>query len=109
MIAAPLAGLEARASALAARLGDAATVVELRATVGGGSLPGETLASAGVAIAPGPRRTAADRLLRQLRLGEPIVIGRIEDGRVVLDLRTVDPARDEDLVRAVERAAASAS
>ncbi len=104
MIAAPLDDLHDRAARLAARIGVAATVVDLRATVGGGSLPGETLPSSGLALDPGPRRASADALLRRLRLGTPIVVGRIEDGRVVLDLRTVAPDRDADLALAVEAA-----
>ena len=99
MIAARPDDLRARAEALAARLDDPAAgirVVALEATVGGGSLPGETLAVVG----PGAARVAAARLAG-LRRGDPAVIARIEDGRVVLDLRTVDPARDEDLARAI--------
>lgn len=103
MIAAPLPGLQARADALAARIADAAKVVELRSTVGGGSLPGETLPSFGLAL----DARSATRLLTALRAGEPIVVGRIESDRVVLDLRTVEPARDDDLAGAVERAVAA--
>lgn len=106
MIATPIATLRERADALAARIGDAATVVELRSTVGGGSLPGETLPSLGLAIAGGRGRAPA-RLLAALRAGDPIVVARIEDDRVVLDLRTVDPARDEALGEAVECAIAA--
>ena len=102
MIAAPLPGLQARARALAARIGERATVVELRSTVGGGSLPGETLPSYGIAL----RGRSPRRLLTALRGGEPIVIGRIEADRVVLDLRTVDPLREGDLAAAVDRALA---
>jgi L-seryl-tRNA(Ser) seleniumtransferase len=109
MIATPLPAVRSRAGALAARIGEAATVVELRSTVGGGSLPGETLASAGVALAPRrPGSAAADRLLASLRLGTPIVIGRIEDRAVVLDLRTVEPGRDDELAASVARALAGA-
>src|SRR6185503_10832508 len=50
MIAAPLDGLRARAEAIRARLGEAAEVVEVRSTVGGGSLPGETLPSVALAL-----------------------------------------------------------
>ena len=98
MIAARPDDLRARAEAMAARLDDPAAgirVVALKATVGGGSLPGETLSSWGLAL-PG-----ADARLAVLRRGDPAVIARIEDGRVVIDLRTVDPARDEDLARAI--------
>jgi L-seryl-tRNA(Ser) seleniumtransferase len=71
-------------------------VVELESTVGGGALPGETLASFGLAL-PGP----AEAILARLRRGDPAVVGRIERGRVLLDLRTVEPARDADLRRAI--------
>ncbi len=107
MIATTRTDLRARADATAARIGADATVVDLRSTVGGGSLPGETLASVGIAVAGrGRGSAAADRLLTALRLGTPIVIGRIEDGTVVLDLRTVEPDRDADLADAVVRALA---
>ena len=86
MIATPPDALRARADALAARVPGAAAVA-LAATIGGGSLPGETLPSFGLAVAA----RSADRLLAALRGGDPAVLGRIEDGRVVLDLRTVDP------------------
>jgi L-seryl-tRNA(Ser) seleniumtransferase len=96
MISMPLDVLRARASAIVDELGSRATVVELRSTVGGGSLPGETLPSMGIAL-----DGAATRLLAALRNVTPPVIGRIEDGRVVLDLRTVDPAADPLFVRSV--------
>jgi L-seryl-tRNA(Ser) seleniumtransferase len=102
MIATPVAVLRTRAADLVAALVDDDTVdvVELRSTVGGGSLPGETLASAGVAVGTG----AATRLLGALRRGDPPVIARIEDDRVVIDLRTVDPDALGELARAIERA-----
>jgi L-seryl-tRNA(Ser) seleniumtransferase len=102
MIATPLGALTGRAESLRGRLGDAVEVVAVRSTVGGGSLPGETLASVGLALRGG----SATRRLAALRRGEPPVIGRIEDDRVVLDLRTVDPVSDDDLATAVERAGA---
>lgn len=99
MIATPPDAIHARAEALAAQV-PGAVVVPLVATVGGGSLPGETLPSFGLALAA----RSADRLLAALRAGEPAVVGRIEDGRVVLDLRTVEPGSDADLAGAVVRA-----
>ena len=71
-------------------------------TIGGGSLPGETLPSWAVAL-PG-----SDTLLGRLRRGRPAVIGRVESARVLLDLRTVDPAHDSELVRAVAAATTGA-
>ncbi len=102
-IATPVDELRARADALAAAAGDArVTACAMDATIGGGSLPGETLPSAGLAIeAPG---RAADALLAALRAGDPPVIARAEDGRVVLDLRTVPAGRDEVVAAAVARA-----
>jgi len=96
MIAAPLDELEARAHRIEAELGGRAGVVATLATVGGGSLPGETLPSYGLAI-PG----RAQQIVDGLRVGEPAVVGRIEQGRAILDLRTVDPSRDADLTRAI--------
>lgn len=101
MIAAPLESLRERADALAARI-PAAESVALAATVGGGSLPGETLPSWGLAM----RAASPDRLLAGLRGGQPVVVGRIEGGRVVLDLRTVDPATDGELADALAAALA---
>lgn len=97
MIAAPIDGLRARAGALADRLGPTVEPIDVRSTIGGGSLPGETLPS--VALALGGR--SADRTLAALRRGTPPVVGRIEGGRVVLDLRTVPPESDPALASAV--------
>jgi len=58
------------------------------------------LASAGVAVGTG----AATRLLGALRRGDPPVIARIEDDRVVIDLRTVDADALGELAQAIERA-----
>jgi L-seryl-tRNA(Ser) seleniumtransferase len=98
MIATPRAELERRATALAATTN--ANVVAVESTIGGGSLPGEVLPSFGLALTGRP----ADRLLARLRKGSPAVIGRIDDKRVVIDLRTVDPERDHDLAMAITTA-----
>jgi L-seryl-tRNA(Ser) seleniumtransferase len=102
MIAAPLGELRARAEALAARLAQAgadAATTECASAVGGGSLPGETLPSIGVAVSPGSH--SADELSRRLRLGVPAVVARITEGRVLFDLRTVLPEQDEGLAGAI--------
>jgi L-seryl-tRNA(Ser) seleniumtransferase len=107
MLAVSVGELAARAAALASTLpAGAATVVELAATVGGGSVPGETLPSIGVALeAPEGGRGATD-LQARLRAGAPPVIGRIERDRVVLDLRTVAPGHDAVLAAAIAHAIA---
>ncbi|HEX5012621.1 MAG TPA: L-seryl-tRNA(Sec) selenium transferase [Candidatus Limnocylindrales bacterium] len=102
MIATPADEIRRRAAAIAAAIGEMARVVVTEATVGGGSLPGEVLPSFGVAIAG-----RASALVAALRRGRPAVVGRIDAGRVVLDPRTVDPARDADLVAAVRAALAA--
>jgi L-seryl-tRNA(Ser) seleniumtransferase len=93
MIATPVEELRGRAEAFVARLGEAVEAIEVRSTVGGGSLPDETLPSVGLAV----RAASATRTLAALRRGTPAVIGRIEDDRVILDLRTVPPEADERL------------
>jgi len=105
MIAAPLDEIETRAWVLQERVGDArVSVTLLAATVGGGSLPGETLRSAGLRVTG----VAADRLTSALRAGSPAVVGRVADDAVLLDLRTVDPDEDEALAGALGMALAQA-
>jgi L-seryl-tRNA(Ser) seleniumtransferase len=105
MIATPMTAIRARAEALVAAISDPrASAVDLEATVGGGALPGEVLASAGVALAS----RGVDRLLAALRMGEPAVAARIGDGRVLLDLRTVDPVDDDRLAAALRAVLAGA-
>ena len=73
-----------------------ADVVESRSTIGGGSLPGETLPSWSLSIDPGEHGPAA--LASRLRDMPLPIVGRIEDGRVLLDPRTVLPGQDAGLV-----------
>ena len=94
----PAAALAERAKRLATASG--ARETSLESTVGGGSLPGQTLASWGVAI----DGRAPNRTLARLRTGRPPVIGRIVDDAVVLDLRTVEPADDDRLAIAIRAA-----
>jgi L-seryl-tRNA(Ser) seleniumtransferase len=95
MISAAVDSLEARARAAAAQLGGDPVMTE--SAVGGGSLPGQTQPSWAVALAA----STPDRLAATLRHAQPPVIGRIEDDRVLLDLRTVLPEQDDALVQAV--------
>ncbi|MGO9486012.1 MAG: L-seryl-tRNA(Sec) selenium transferase [Rhodomicrobium sp.] len=81
--------------AIAAAAGEAYSVriAECMSQVGSGSLPLETLPSAGIAIAPVERKGAGRRLdaLASAFRGLPIpVIGRIADGELILDLRCLD-------------------
>ena len=85
----------ARVEAMAQRVGGA--VVEAAAFVGGGSAPEAEI------LGPAIGLPADGELLARLRAGEPPVVGYVKGGRLVLDLRTVDPADDEALVAALER------
>jgi L-seryl-tRNA(Ser) seleniumtransferase len=108
MISVKPEALRDRGEAIVAALGKAGVAADLMATqasVGGGSLPGETLASWAVALRP-VSGVSADGLAQRLRVGiatgaSPGVFGRIEEGRVLLDLRTVLPEDDTALADAV--------
>ena len=103
MIAAPESEIQARAMRLVAALGQdglAAGVEPMHATVGGGSLPGETLPSWALVLSPAFEE-GVDTLARRLRLGDPGVFGRIDRDRLLLDLRTVLPEEDETLLRSL--------
>jgi len=89
--------LRERAAGLAAQLPEA-KVVDTEAVAGGGSLPGLTIPSAGIAL----ETSDPDAALASLRrMG---VVARVEGQAVVCDLRTVDPAQDEVLVRLLKDA-----
>jgi L-seryl-tRNA(Ser) seleniumtransferase len=76
------------------------TVVNTEAALGGGSLPGFALESAGVRI-PVARPPVVAAMLRA---GRPAVFCRTEEDAVVFDLRAVAPEEDRDLRRAIEYA-----
>ncbi|CKH37126.1 L-seryl-tRNA(Sec) selenium transferase [Mycolicibacterium smegmatis] len=84
--------LRVRAGRLASLLPDA-KAVDCTAAVGGGGAPDVELPSAAVSL---PEAYAAP-----LRVGNPSVVGRLENGRCLLDLRTVAPEDDGKLVEAV--------
>jgi L-seryl-tRNA(Ser) seleniumtransferase len=88
------AQIRARAEDLAARLhAHGATVRESDSVVGGGGAPGVVLPSTAVALPAG--------YAGPLRLGTPAVVGRVEQGALLLDLRSVAPADDDALYEAV--------
>ncbi len=88
-------GLRARSAAVAAVV-PGAKVVPCRSVVGGGALPGVEIPSAGVAV---PGDVAAS-----LRRHEPPVVATVRAGSTVCDLRTVDPADDVVVARALSAA-----
>ncbi len=105
MIALSADAIGRRAEALAIQLAAAgmnASVVEGFSAIGGGSAPGARLPTRLVAIA-----LPATRLESALRAQRPPVIARIENERVLLDLRTVPPEEDDRLAALVTSAASS--
>ncbi|MSP13105.1 MAG: L-seryl-tRNA(Sec) selenium transferase [Chloroflexi bacterium] len=100
MIAASLESLMLRVqhcSAVLSAAGIDTRTLAGESTVGGGSLPGETMPTLLLAL---PHAHPQD-LARRLRQGQPAVVPRIQDGMVVFDLRTVLPDEDAILVRAI--------
>jgi L-seryl-tRNA(Ser) seleniumtransferase len=95
-LAADPASVLERAERVAARLaadGLDAQAVAAKAAVGGGGAPGVELKSYAVSL--------PESLAVPLRTGQPAVVGRLEGGRLLLDLRSVLPGDDEALVDAV--------
>ena len=101
MLAATLDDLRGRARAYVAAI-PRASIIESTGYLGGGSLPGQEIPSIAVALTTGD----ADGSAAELRYGEPPIVGRIEDGRVLLDLRTVAPGEDEIVIGALRALAA---
>jgi L-seryl-tRNA(Ser) seleniumtransferase len=94
MAATPVSALQARAETLAAQV-PGAKVVDTEAVAGGGSLPGLTIPSAGVALEV-PDADAALAALRAVG-----IVARVDTGAVTCDLRTVDPSDDPRLASAL--------
>ena len=94
MLRATIEDLRARGRAYLDRLAGT-TLVDSDAYLGGGALPAERIPSLAVAV----ESQSADRLAARLRDALPLpIVGRIERGRLLLDLRTVAPERDAAVI-----------
>ncbi len=105
MLAEDADSLKARADALVAgatvrgsKLSPLMRVVPTLGAVGGGTYPGAELDSWAVELM---LEAGPDALATRLRDGDPPVVGRIVDNVFRLDLRTVLPGQEEDLVRRI--------
>jgi L-seryl-tRNA(Ser) seleniumtransferase len=78
-------------------------VVDGESVIGGGAAPSAVLPTALVAVTSA--RLSADELATRLRSADPPVIARVEQGRVLLDLRTVFAEQDDQVAGAIVRAA----
>jgi L-seryl-tRNA(Ser) seleniumtransferase len=93
--------LRARSERLVGRWdGLRASVIEGKSVIGGGSTPEQALPGWLIAI------DCADvvEAERRCRLSDPPVVARIEDGRLLLDLRTVFVNEEDDLARVIRAA-----
>lgn len=107
MLAATLKDLYPRAKKLLDMLNELSlphvefNLVETVSRVGGGALPTAELPSCTVEIIP--KNMEVSELASRLRKGNPAVIGRIQDDRLLLDIRTVQENEDEQLFKAIAK------
>ena len=102
MLSADQETLRKRADTLAAELttkGVVVDVAELSSVVGGGTFPAVELPSFGLRVQPGAG--GAEELARAARSALPPLIGRVDDGTLLIDLRTVLDWQDTEVVRIV--------
>lgn len=74
-------------------------VIKSESTVGGGSLPGESMETWVLAL----EVRSPDKFMARLRASHPPVIARTENDRILLDPRTVLPEQEADLLRILRR------
>lgn len=98
MLAASQDELHARAQRYASEV-EGCRIAETSAYVGGGSLPESALPSLAAAIIP---RAGADAAAQALRHSPRPIVGRIDEGRLLLDLRTIAPSDDADVIAALQ-------
>lgn len=103
MLSASVDELHQRAASIAAQLGGltgfTAEIVDSTAEVGGGSCAGHSIPSKAIRL--NCPSLSAEQIGRQLRCGAPAVWGRLSGDCVLLDMRSVQPADDLDLARAI--------
>jgi L-seryl-tRNA(Ser) seleniumtransferase len=93
----------ARAEAVASRTQSSKIkfeVIDGESVIGGGAAPSSLLPTRLLAITC--EGLSADEVLTKLRHRDPSIIARVEEGRVLLDLRTVFPEHDGHLTRALQ-------
>ena len=104
MIAMASDDVRSRVNRWSEMVGESASPVECNATIGGGSLPGETLPSWAMSIDCAGVVGGAETLIRLLRMSDTPVIGRIDEERVLIDGRTVLSEEEDNLIGTVRHA-----
>jgi L-seryl-tRNA(Ser) seleniumtransferase len=107
MLGISLAELRQRAEGLAVRLRQVGELAKVKvsedvAFVGGGSLPDQSMKTYVLEIEA--QGLSDEELAYRLRTGTPAVIGRLRDGKLVLDVRTVFSHQEDGLIEAVRNA-----
>ena len=105
MIRAPVSEVEKRATDLAENLRSNAPGLEVEVTPsvarsGGGTLPTYEIPSFAVRLGG----TDPEALAGELRSSDPAVVGRVSEGRLLLDVRTLVPGDEEAVIRAIRDA-----
>jgi L-seryl-tRNA(Ser) seleniumtransferase len=107
MLSTPLAELKERCRAFAARLLEVPQLASVEvqddvAYVGGGSLPDIAVPTCVVALTA--KAMSEEAFAERLRTGTPAVVGRVQGGRWLLDLRTVFADQEDELLGAIQAA-----
>jgi L-seryl-tRNA(Ser) seleniumtransferase len=105
MLSMPLANLQMRANKIVQLIGylpgiGKCEVIEEQSMLGGGSLPTQKIPTFCVQISPD--RYSVETLAEKIRRGNPPIVGRIFKDKLLLDLRTVAPDQDLDLIGVFE-------
>jgi L-seryl-tRNA(Ser) seleniumtransferase len=90
-----------RAETIAGNVSSSKLAIEIidgESVIGGGAAPSAVLPTRLLAVSA--KALSADELAARLRLSSPPIVARVEDGRVVLDLRTVFPEQDAAVIHA---------
>ena len=90
---------EAVAALRSSSLGLRVEIIDGESVIGGGAAPSAALPTRLLAVTR--EGLSADEISARLRAGNPPIIARVEEGRVLLDLRTVFPEQDEKMMAAL--------
>ena len=97
----PLAELDRRARLWADAIGG--EVIDSQSLIGGGSLPGATLPTRVLALGDAKKPALAQKMARRLRLQNPPIVGRLNEGLLLLDPRTVMVEQDEIVIKVLKQ------
>lgn len=104
MLTTPIAELKRRAAAIKRRAEKIGAIIHIEvrsvdSAMGGGSLPGVSIPSCGIAVSS--KGLSADQISAMLRHNEPPIIARIAEDVVLIDVRTLLPGEDEAVADAL--------